>query len=113
MSIRGQTAIVGFAEVPTLRNYGERDTLSLMAEVARDSITDSGLRKDDIDGLICPESVNSFELCEGLGITPRYTTAMTVHGASGATSILTAAMAVHSGIANHVLCVFGLSLIHI
>ena len=92
MSIRGQTAIVGFAEVPTLRNYGERDTLSLMAEVARDSITDSGLRKDDIDGLICPESVNSLELSEGLGITPRYTTAMTVHGASGATSILTAAM---------------------
>ena len=107
MSIRGQTAIVGFSEVPTLRNYGERDTLGLMAEVARGSITDAGLRKEDIDGLICPESVNSLELSEGLGITPRYTASMTVHGASGATSILTAAMAVHTGIANYVLCVFG------
>ena len=93
--------------MPTLRNYGERDTLSLMAEVARGSIIDAGLRKDDIDGLICPESVNSLELSEGLGITPRYTASMTVHGASGATSILTAAMAVHTGIANYVLCVFG------
>ena len=107
MSIRGQTAIVGFAETPTLRNYGERDTLGLMAEASRGAILDAGLRKEDIDGVICPYTIQSLELCEGLGITPRYTLGMTVHGASGAASIVTAATAVHTGLANYVLCVFG------
>ena len=57
--------------------------------------------------MICPYTIQSLELCEGLGITPRYTLGMTVHGASGAASIVTAATAVHTGLANYVLCVFG------
>ena len=96
MSIRGKTAIVGFSELPTLRQYGERSTTGLLAEVARDAIRDAGLRKEDIDGVINREDVNSLDLCEALGITPRYTSSMTTHGASGAASVLTAAMAVSS-----------------
>ena len=33
MSARGQTAIVGFCEIATQRDYGDRSTASLMAEV--------------------------------------------------------------------------------
>jgi acetyl-CoA acetyltransferase len=98
---------VGFYELPTLRSYGERSTTGLMAEAARGAIRDAGLRKDDIDGLITGEGVNSLLICEALGIEPRYTASMTTHGASGATSVLTAAMAISSGLANYVICVFG------
>ena len=109
MSIRGQAAIVGFAETPTLRQYGERSTLGLLAEVARGAIQDAGLRIEDIDGVINREEVNSITVCEALGLQPRYTASMTVHGASGAASIVTAAMAVSSGLATNVLCMLGMS----
>ena len=109
MSIRGRAAIVGFSELPTLRQYGERSTTGLLAEVARDAIRDAGLRKEDIDGVINREDVNSLDLCEALGIKPRYTSSMTTHGASGAASVLTAAMAVSSGVASNVLCMLGQS----
>ncbi len=109
MSLRGQAAIVGFHEIPTQRHYGERSTEGVMAEVARGAIRDAGLRKQDIDGVITPEGTNSINISEAIGIQPRYTSSMTVHGSSGGTSIGTAAMAVSEGLANYVLSVFGTS----
>jgi len=107
VSIRGKTAIVGFAEIPTRRSYPDRSTMSVMAEVARNAVRDAGLRKEDIDGLICGENVNSLTLAQTLGFKPRYTSSMTTHGASGATSIAVAAAAIEAGLANYVLCIFG------
>jgi acetyl-CoA acetyltransferase len=107
MSIRAKTAIVGFAELPSRREYPDRSTMSVLAEVARSAIQDAGLRKEDIDGLICGENVNSITLAQTLGMQPRYTASMTVHGASGATSIATAAAAITAGLADYVLCLFG------
>ena len=52
MSIRGKAAIVGFYEIPTQKEYPDRTTFGVMAEVARGAIADAGLRKEDIDGLI-------------------------------------------------------------
>ena len=110
MSLRGETAIVGFYELPTLRNYGERSTGGLWAEAARGAIRDAGLRKQDIDGVISSvETGVPMLLCETLGLTPRYTMCMSVMGASGTSSIGAASMAVASGLANYVLCVFGQS----
>ncbi|MBI4498536.1 MAG: thiolase family protein [Chloroflexi bacterium] len=111
MSIRGRTAIVGYHEVPTLRHYGDRSSESLMAEVARGAIRDAGLRKEDIDGVINGimdgQGQNSLEISEYLGLQPRYTASMTVHGASGTASIATAAAVINAGLANYVLCIFG------
>jgi acetyl-CoA acetyltransferase len=107
VSIRGKAAIVGFYETPTRKEFPDRTTYGLMAEVARGAIIDSGLRKEDIDGLIGPESLNSIELAEALGMQPRFTSSMTVHGASGAASIATAAEAISAGVVNYVLCIFG------
>ena len=107
MSIRGETAIVGFYETPTLKSYGERSTKGLFAEAARGAILDAGLRIEDIDGLITRDGINSITMSEELGLKPRYTASMTVHGASGAASIATAAAVVSSGLANYVLCMFG------
>ncbi len=107
MSVRGKTAIVGFYEVPTLKEYPDRNTMSLLAETAKGAIRDAGLRKEDIDGLISSEALNSITLAEWLNIKPRYTASMTVHGSSGANSIATAASAIAAGLANYVLCIFG------
>ncbi|MSQ30085.1 MAG: thiolase family protein [Dehalococcoidia bacterium] len=106
MTIRGRAAIAGYAELPTLRNYGERSAVGLMAEATRIAIADAGLTREDIDGLVTGERTNSLSVAQALDLRPRYTATMTVHGASGAASIITAAMAISSGMANHVLCVF-------
>ena len=107
MSIRGKAAIVGFYEIPTRKEIPDRSTIGLLAEVARGAIRDAGLRKEDIDGLITPESINSITVAEALGMQPRYTASMTTHGASGATSIATAAQAIAAGVVDYVMCVFG------
>src|SRR5690606_38237384 len=98
-----------FAELPTQREYPGRDTMSLFAEVSRAAIRDAGLRKEDIDGLFTQETLSSLEVSEVLGIQPHYTLSITAHGATGATSIGTAAAVVNAGLANYVLCVFGMS----
>ena len=41
MTIRGKAAIAGFHEIPTLRQYGERSTTGLLAEVARGAVRDA------------------------------------------------------------------------
>lgn len=104
--MRGKTAIVGFYELPTLRTYGDRDVTSLLAEAARGAVRDAGLRKEDIDGLINAEGMNSLTLAQHLGLKPLYTASMTTHGASGATSIATAAAVIDAGLASTVLCIF-------
>ena len=106
-SIRGETAIVGFYETPTQREFVGRNTYSLMAEAARGVIRDSGLRKEDIDGVICGENINSITLAEVLKIQPRYNHSMTTHGSSGASSVAIAAAAIAAGYANYVMCIFG------
>ena len=112
MSLRGKAAIVGFYEIPTQKEYPDRTTFGVMAEVARGAIKDAGLRKEDIDGLINGEGVNSITVAEALGIQPDYTASMTTHGSSGATSIATAAAVIAAGLANYVLCVERWSRIH-
>ncbi|TAJ21441.1 MAG: thiolase family protein [Dehalococcoidia bacterium] len=106
-TIRGRTAIVGFAELPTQRTYPGRSTLSLFAEVARDAILDAGMRLAEIDGLITGDSTNSLLVAQTLGLTPRYTASMTLHGANGASAVATAAAAIAAGLATNVLCIFG------
>ncbi len=107
MSTRGRAAIVGFYEIPTEKELPGRSTYSVLAEVARGAIADAGLRADEIDGLIGQESLNSMTLAEVLGLKPRYTASMTVHGASGASSIATATAVIAAGMADYVLCIFG------
>ncbi len=42
MSLRAKAAVVGFGELPTLRTYPGRTTNSLLAEVCRIAIANSG-----------------------------------------------------------------------
>src|SRR5262249_58148511 len=108
MPLRGQAPMFGIGELPARRTYPGRTTYSLCAEATRLAITDAGLRKEDIDGLVTRGSdISPMDLAEYMGLRVGFCEGVTQHGASGAHSVVVAAMAIHAGLANTVLCVLG------
>jgi len=87
--------------------------LTLAAEAVRLALADSGIAKSEVDGLLTmpgttsPEgSKNYLNVGELLGINPRFTGSMTMGGATGGALVQIAAMAVATGMAKVVVCVF-------
>ena len=108
MTLRGTAAVVGIGELPTLRTYPGRTTHSLCAEAVRLAIADARLTKDDIDGLIMRGTdITPVDLAEYMGMRVGFCEGITQHGSSGAHSVALAAMAINSGLADTVVCVFG------
>lgn len=108
MTLRGKAAVVGFAELPTLRTYPGRTTHSLCAEASRLAIADCKLNKEDIDGLIMRGTdLTPVDLAEYMGLRLSFCEGITQHGSSGAHAVALAASAITSGMANTILCVFG------
>lgn len=108
MSLRGQAAIVGIAELPTRREYPGRSVIGLCAEAARGAIEDAGLRKEDIDGLIVDgASIAPAAMADYLGMRPTFATGVPMQGATGATSVAVAAAAIAGGLCTTALIVIG------
>lgn len=108
MTLRGKAAIVGIGELPTRRTYPGRTTQSLCTEAARMALADAGLHKEDIDGLVTRgNDLMPIDLAEYMGLRLGFCEGVTQHGSSGAHSVVVAAAAIHAGLANTVLCVFG------
>ena len=104
MSLRGEAAIIGIGELPTTRSTFGRSMIGLMGDVSRIAIHDAHLRVQDIDGLVTEGGlVYPGFASEYLGIRPRFATGSSMMGASGATGVTLAAMAVQNGLANYVL----------
>ena len=88
--------------------------LSLAIDAFKDAIADAGIAKDEVDGLFtfsgttAPEGpLNYLRLGEALGINPRVTGTMAMGGGTAGALVQTAAMAVATGQAEVVACVFG------
>jgi len=88
--------------------------ISLAVEAFKNTLNDCGLNKQDIDGLLTmpgttsPEGAKHYlHLGEVLGINPRYTGSKFLGGATAGALVQEAALAVSSGMANYVACVFG------
>lgn len=88
--------------------------LTLATEALRAALDDAGLTKDDVDGLLTmpgsasPEGAKHYlALGERLGIDPMFTGTMAMGGATAGALVQSAAMAVATGMANVVACVFG------
>jgi acetyl-CoA acetyltransferase len=91
----------------------EETPLTLAAEAFRLALADSGISKDEVDGLLTmpgttsPEgSKNYLNVGELLGLNPRFTGSMTMGGATGGALVQIAAMAVATGMAKTVACIF-------
>jgi acetyl-CoA acetyltransferase len=91
----------------------ESTCMSLHAEAAKGALSDAGLGKGDIDGVLCaysfvePHLMLSSVFCEYFGLSPRFNSAIEAGGATSVIQIMQATALVRSGMCRHVLCVTG------
>ena len=110
--LRGATAITGLGMTPMGRIY--KSTMELAADATRAALKDSGLRKDQVDGLLINAGITgttggglSLGLQNYLGMQNlRLLNHMNAAGSTAAQMVQYAALAINAGMANHVLCVF-------
>lgn len=113
MSLSNRAVIAGVGltaqgKVPGSTNLG------LAVEAFDRALDDAGLDKSEVDGLLTEPATTEFgwaldylRLGETLGINPRYTGSLMQGGATAGSLVQLAAMAVATGMANVVACVFG------
>ncbi len=111
--LRDRTAIVGVGASKQGKIPGST-AITLACDAFKRALDDSGLKKEQIDGLLTfpgttsPESaLNYLRLGEALGINPAIAGSMVMGGGTAGALVQMAAMAVSTGHANYVACVFG------
>lgn len=104
--------ITGVGLTPYGRHEG-RSTLDLMSEAAAFALGDSGLKRGEIDGILCgysttmPHLMLATVFAEHFGIRPRYAHAIQVGGATGLAMGMLAHELVEAGTVRNVLVVAG------
>jgi acetyl-CoA acetyltransferase len=106
---RKRAAIVGLGMTEMGKVYG-RSVLSFAVEAVRMAIDDAGLSPSDVDGLLVNSGTMSgldLSLQNQLGLRDlRLLNHMNAWGATAASMVMFASMAVQNGLANTVVCVF-------
>ena len=101
------TAIVGAATTGYDR-VGRRTPLSLASEALSGALSDAGLKRSQIDGLVVhigsPRGVDYDLAASALGLSVRFAAQPWSHGRFAATAIQHAAMAIACGLADTVVC---------
>jgi len=99
-----------------LTSFGRHEgssTLDLMSRAAELALADAGLKRHDIDGVLCgystvqPHIMLATVFAEHFGIRPTYAHAVQVGGATGLAMTMLAHIIVQAGLAKHVLVVSG------
>lgn len=112
-ALRGASAITGLGMTPMGRIYGKSAT-ELAADAIRLAISDAGLRKDEIDGLLINAGITGFT-GGGIGLNLqnyvglenlRLLNHMNAAGSTAAQMVQYATMAIAAGMSKHVICVF-------
>ena len=104
MLISGQCAIVGIGQTPFTRGT-DKSTLGLHLDAALEAIADAGLTPADIDGAMPNELAGTVaeDFILNLGLPElAFSSTIRTGGASFASAIQSAALAVHGGVAKHV-----------
>ena len=109
---RDTTAVVGVGTTNFREMYGPsatpRTAYSLGAEAFKAALEDSGLRKEDIDGVVVCRIQDHVAMSNILGIRyPRLVNSFQGAGRMAGATVQYAAMAVHAGLANAVACIYG------
>lgn len=112
MSLSGAIAIVGVNEHPT-RWAPEKTESRIMAECARAALEDCGLALHQVDGLfaagISMGIMGVVQLAEYLNIKPRYLDGTNIGGSSFVAHVSHAAAAIHAGLCDVALVLYGSS----
>lgn len=97
--------------------FPNRTALDLEAEAIRRAVSDAGLEKDDIDGLITDPgpaqgvikgiAPHYLTLGQHLGLDPDYVGSEILGGAASVSSIQRAVMAIEAGLCTVCICVYG------
>lgn len=111
--LRGAAAITGLGMTPMGRIYG-KSTTELAADAVRTAIADSGLAKNEIDGLLINAGITgttggglTLGLQNYLGLDNlRLLNHMNAAGSTAAQMVQYATMAITAGMATNVVCVF-------
>lgn len=99
-----------------LTSFGKHEgssSLDLMSKAAQAALDDAGLKRSDIDGILCgystvsPHIMLATVFAEHFGIRPSYAHAVQVGGATGLAMTMLAHHLVEAGVAKHVLVVAG------
>ena len=99
-----------------LTSYGRHEgssSLDLMSKAAELAIADAGLKRAEIDGILCgyttikPHIMLATVFAEHFGIKPSYAHAVQVGGATGLAMTMLAHHLVEAGVVRHVLVVGG------
>jgi acetyl-CoA acetyltransferase len=99
-----------------LTSYGKHEgltSLDLMSKAAEHAITDAGLKRSEVDGVLCgystvsPHIMLATVFAEHFGIRPAYAHAVQVGGATGLAMTMLAHTLVDAGVVKHALCVAG------
>ena len=102
----GKVAVVGVGTT-AYGSFPDTNALGLGAQALRAALVDSGLKKEDLDGLLICRIGGDDTTTGALGLEPTFTLALPGAGRSISNGIATAAAALYSGSAKYVALVYG------
>ena len=108
--LRAATAIVGVAESDLGQAPENATPFDLMAQATHRALEDCGLKLSDIDAVFTASSLyhmSSLNLCEYLGIQPRYADSSQIGGASFIAHLNHAQAAIYAGLCEVALVAYG------
>jgi acetyl-CoA C-acetyltransferase len=106
----GQIAIAGVHEYES-RWAPDKTAFQIMGECAREALEDAGLELSDVDGLLGASMamgpMGMVQLSEYLNIKPRYLDGSNIGGSSFVSHVAHAAAAIHAGLCEVALILYG------
>lgn len=110
MSFSGQIAIAGVHEYES-RWAPDKTSFQIMGECTREALADAGLQLSEVDGLFCATmtmgAMGPVQLAEYLNIKPRYLDGSNIGGSSFVSHVAHAAAAIHAGLCDVGLILYG------
>jgi len=109
MSLKGRVAIAGADETDRIGIVPDMTPMMMHAEAARNALRDAGIDKSEVDAVLtCGASpMASTQLCEYLGIIPKYTDSTMTGGSSFVIHVEHAAAAINAGLCSVALITHG------
>jgi acetyl-CoA acetyltransferase len=104
-ALKNKVAVVGVGTT-SYGNFPELSDYALAAQAFKAALDDSGLSKQQIDGLSCTRLPLYVRMGAVLGIDPTWTLHTPAHGRMSGMAIIEAMMALASGAANYVALVY-------